>query len=130
MLQNRGLVKWIHFFLGPWLVVCQFIEISNQMESNGKVLNLEQFFYIIQKGGLTPVPLTLLVIRVVLLHTLYGLYKGFWALLYALLDISKVAMKLKYFAANCEYEKKLHSENLLVMTFGFDFCNWQRCNLA
>ena len=25
------LVKWIEFFLGPWLVVCKFIDISNQM---------------------------------------------------------------------------------------------------
>ena len=32
---------------------------------------------ILQEGGLTPVPPTLLVIRVVLLHTLYGSYKGF-----------------------------------------------------
>ena len=38
------LVKWVHFFLGPWLLVCQFVEISNQMESNGKVSNLEQIF--------------------------------------------------------------------------------------
>ena len=34
----------IDFFLGPWLVVCQFVEISNQMESNGEVLSLEQIF--------------------------------------------------------------------------------------
>ena len=27
------------FFLGPWHLVCQFIEISNQMEVNGEVLN-------------------------------------------------------------------------------------------
>ena len=27
-------VKWVHFFLGPWLLVYQFIEISNQMELN------------------------------------------------------------------------------------------------
>ena len=33
------LVKWIHFFLGPWLLVCQFVEISNQMELNGEVWN-------------------------------------------------------------------------------------------
>ena len=33
------LVKWVHFFLGPWLLVCQFIEISNQMEVNGEVTN-------------------------------------------------------------------------------------------
>ena len=35
-------VKWVHFFLGPWLLVYQFIEISNQMEANGKVLNFEK----------------------------------------------------------------------------------------
>ena len=31
-------VKWIHFFLGPWLLVSQFIKISNQMELNGAPL--------------------------------------------------------------------------------------------
>ena len=31
----------IDFFLGPWLDVCQFVEISNQMESNGAVSNFE-----------------------------------------------------------------------------------------
>ena len=36
------LEKWIHFFLSPWLLVCQFIEISNQMEPTGKVSNVEQ----------------------------------------------------------------------------------------
>ena len=34
-------VKWLHFFIGPWLLVCQFMEISNQMESNGEVSNFE-----------------------------------------------------------------------------------------
>ena len=34
--------KWAHFFLGPWLLVCQFIAISNQMESTGEVSNVEQ----------------------------------------------------------------------------------------
>ena len=29
--------KWIHFFLGPWHLVCQFIEISNQIKVNGEV---------------------------------------------------------------------------------------------
>ena len=29
------------FFLGPWLLVCQFIEISNQMELTCKVSNFE-----------------------------------------------------------------------------------------
>ena len=24
------------FFFGPWLLVCQFVEVSNQMESNGE----------------------------------------------------------------------------------------------
>ena len=32
-----SIVKWVHFFLGPWLLVCQLREISNQMESNGEV---------------------------------------------------------------------------------------------
>ena len=36
----------------------------------------------LQKGGLTPVPLTLLVIRVVLLLWSYGSYKGFCIKLY------------------------------------------------
>ena len=36
------LVKSVHFFLGPWLLVFQFIEISNQIEVNGHVLNFEQ----------------------------------------------------------------------------------------
>ena len=34
-------VIWIDFFLGPWLEVCQFVEISNQIESNGAVSNFE-----------------------------------------------------------------------------------------
>ena len=37
-------VIWIDFFLGPWLVVCQFVEIFNQMESNGDVTSIERFF--------------------------------------------------------------------------------------
>ena len=36
------LKKWVHFFLGPWLLVCQFTDISNQMESSGEVSNVEQ----------------------------------------------------------------------------------------
>ena len=32
----------MHFFLGPWLLVCQFMEISNQMELTGEVSNFEQ----------------------------------------------------------------------------------------
>ena len=43
---GQGLIlplkKWMHFFLGPWLLVCQFIEISNQMEPTGEVSNVEQ----------------------------------------------------------------------------------------
>ena len=35
--EQPPIVKWVNFFLGPWLLVCQSIEISNQMESNGKV---------------------------------------------------------------------------------------------
>ena len=30
------------FFLSPWLLVFQFIEISNQMEPTGEVSNVEQ----------------------------------------------------------------------------------------
>ena len=36
------LEKWMHFFLGPWLLGCQFIDIFNQMESTGEVSNVEQ----------------------------------------------------------------------------------------
>ena len=43
---GQGLIlpleKWVHFFLGPWLLVCQFIEISNQMEPTGELSNVEQ----------------------------------------------------------------------------------------
>ena len=39
---NYPLEKRIYFFLGPWHLVCQFIEISNQMESTGEVSNVEQ----------------------------------------------------------------------------------------
>ena len=47
MWAGQGLIipqeKWIHFFLGPWLLVFQFIEISNQMEPTGEVSsNIEQ----------------------------------------------------------------------------------------
>ena len=38
------LEKWMHFFLGPWLLVCQFIDISNQMETTGEVSNIERIF--------------------------------------------------------------------------------------
>ena len=34
----------VHFLLGLWLLVCQFIEISNQMELNGQISNIEHFF--------------------------------------------------------------------------------------
>ena len=30
------------FFLGPWLLVCQLIEISNQMGPTGEASNIEQ----------------------------------------------------------------------------------------
>ena len=40
------LKKWVHFFLGPWLLVCQFTDISNQMESTGEVSNVEQEIYV------------------------------------------------------------------------------------
>ena len=36
------LEKWIHFLLGPWLLVCQFVDISNQMETTGEVSNIER----------------------------------------------------------------------------------------
>ena len=38
------LEKWVHFFLGPWLLVCQFIDISNQMETTGEVSNIKRIF--------------------------------------------------------------------------------------
>ena len=38
---NPHFCKMATFFIGPWLLVCQFMEISNQMESNGKVSNFE-----------------------------------------------------------------------------------------
>ena len=31
-----------HLYLGPRLLVCQFIEISNQMELNGEITNFEK----------------------------------------------------------------------------------------
>ena len=41
---GQGLIlpleKLMHFFLGPWLLVCQFIDISNQMEPTGEVANI------------------------------------------------------------------------------------------
>ena len=36
---NPPFCKMVAFFLGPWVLVCQFIEISNQMEVNGEVTN-------------------------------------------------------------------------------------------
>ena len=33
-------VKWLNLFLGPWLIVCQFIDISNQIEPTGEVANI------------------------------------------------------------------------------------------
>ena len=38
------LKKLVHFFLGPWLLVCQFIDISNQLETTDKVSNIERIF--------------------------------------------------------------------------------------
>ena len=44
--MGQGLIlplqKWTHFFLGPWLLMCQFIDISNQMEPTGEVSSVEQ----------------------------------------------------------------------------------------
>ena len=46
---DQGLIlpleKWINFFLCLWLLVCQFIDISNQIEITGEVSNIERFFY-------------------------------------------------------------------------------------
>ena len=39
---NLPLEKLSHFFLGPWLLVCQFIDISNQIEPTGEVANILQ----------------------------------------------------------------------------------------
>ena len=43
---GQGLIlpleKLLHFFLGPWLLVCQFIDISNQMETTGEVSNIKR----------------------------------------------------------------------------------------
>ena len=48
----------------------------------------------LQNGELTPVPLTLLVIRVVLLLWSYGSHKGFWAQLYIhLLTMNNLAVR-------------------------------------
>ena len=111
-----SLIKWVHFFLGPWLLVCQFINIFNQMELTGEVLNFghytKKFFQslilhqkspiwleisrnwhtksqgpkknipILQERGFTPVPWTLLVIRVVLLKSLYGVCNPFCPVVY------------------------------------------------
>ena len=45
---GQGLIlpleKLLHFFLGPWLLVCQFIDISNQMETTGEVSNIKRIF--------------------------------------------------------------------------------------
>ena len=45
---GQGLIlpleKLTHFFLGPWLLVCQFIDISNQTETTGEVSDIERFF--------------------------------------------------------------------------------------
>ena len=35
-------VIWIDFFLGPWLVEGQFVDISNQIEPTGEVANILQ----------------------------------------------------------------------------------------
>ena len=44
--MNPPFCKMGAFFLGPWLLVYQFIEISNQMEANGEVLNFEKKIYV------------------------------------------------------------------------------------
>ena len=40
------LEKLTHFVLGPWLLECQFIDISNQMETTGEVPNINRIFFI------------------------------------------------------------------------------------
>ena len=51
MWAGQGLIlpleKRVHLFLGPWLLVCQFIEVSDQMELNSEVSNIEQKNYTI-----------------------------------------------------------------------------------
>ena len=37
--------KYVHFFVGPWLLVRQFIEISNQTELNGEVSNFKKHYH-------------------------------------------------------------------------------------
>ena len=117
------LKKLVHFFLGPWLLVCQFIDISNQMETTGELSNIERIFlyngplykffcstfdtspvdsiwlemsvnwhnksqgpnknvFILKEGDFTHVLLTLLVIRVVLLLTFYGVLNRLISQLY------------------------------------------------
>ena len=112
------LKKLVHFFLGPWLLVCQFIDIFNQKETTGELSNIERIFLyngplykffcstfdtspvdsiwlemsinwhtksqgpnknvlIFLGGGFTPVPLAQLLIRVVLLQSLYGVCNPF-----------------------------------------------------
>ena len=39
LLKHKN-IKLVHFFLGPWLFVCQFLEISNQMELKRQATNL------------------------------------------------------------------------------------------
>ena len=39
--MGESSLKSVHFFLGPWVLVCQFVEISNQMELTCEVSNLE-----------------------------------------------------------------------------------------
>ena len=45
---NPPLEKLTHFVLGPWLLVCQFIDICNQMETTGEVSSVEQKIYIMR----------------------------------------------------------------------------------
>ena len=47
---------------------------QNNMDHPVKAKDLRKNVLILLKGGFTPAPLTLLAIRVILLHTLYGVF--------------------------------------------------------
>ena len=134
------------FFLGPWLLVCQFIEISNQMELNGEVWtfgyynksdfhcnsqsfrlrhlapfdwkflqigtlrakDLRKNVPILQKWGFIPAPLTLLAIRVVLLHKLIGVLNPLIPQLYV--KCKEISNKWNRFYLNCSFDKWLKME--------------------
>ena len=61
MLSEQGsilpIVRWIDFFLGPWLLVYQSIEISNQIKNfEMKILcNSVLYNFIYPKFGISPI---------------------------------------------------------------------------